>query len=322
MSTVTLHPNQLAPEEALSLLQQLVLLDGSGSTGLSRLQVMQLLCARKRALAAGDHSFDRLLVELGKQLDEQIRDGAPLAVKKRFTLLTDYFHRLELATGHLNHLAFMGSAQLDVELLVELKHDMEWFETIETGLFSRLMVDDLLKSPLLDSYGRRRVKLLVDGLAQIQTVKTQKSDMKFFDLQAVQGIITRLQLLEKEERLFMVLTEIVAEQSRLNQAAMSHMSTPQGREVIRRITTIELRQRHAVEGDIPDELFQKAFELVKLEAIYSNAILPQVVRGNVALRQDFIKKSGLDLFYLEDLEDQYCRRNGIDPALIQELREK
>jgi uncharacterized protein (TIGR04442 family) len=313
------HPNQLAPEEALALLQQLVLLDGSGSTALSRLQVMQLLCARKRALAAGDQSFDRLLFELGRQLDEQIRDGAPLAVKKRFTLLTDYFQRLELATGHLNHLAFMGSSQLGVELLVELKHDMEWFESIDDGLFARLMVDDLLKSQLLDSYGRRRVKLLVDGLARIQTVQTQKSDMKFFDLQAVQGIINRLQQLEKEERLFMLLAEIVAEQSRLNQAAMS---TPQGREAIRRVTTIELRQRHAVEGDIPDELFQKAFELVKLEAIYSNAILPQVVRGNAALRQDFIKKSGLDLFYIEDLEDQYCRRNGIDPSLIRELREQ
>ena len=319
MPTMTRHPNQLDTEEALALLKQLVLLDGPGSTNLSRLQVMQLLCARKRALAAGDHSFDTLLFELGNQLDEQIRDGAPLAVKKRFTLLTDYFHKLELATGHLNHLAFMGSYQLDVELLVELKHDMEWFEEIGAGLFSRLMVDDLLKSQLLDSFGRRRVKLLVDGLAQTQTVRTQKNDMKFFDLQAVQGIISRLQQLEKEERLFMLLAEIVAEQSRLNQAAMS---TPQGREVIRRVTTIELRQRHGVEGDIPDELFQKAFELVKLEAIYSNAILPQVVRGNSVLRQDFIKKSGLDLFYIEDLEDQYCRRNGIDPALIRELREQ
>ncbi|MCE1224856.1 MAG: TIGR04442 family protein [Geobacteraceae bacterium] len=314
---MTHPPNQLSPEEAQELLKQLVLLDGPGSTNLSRLQVMQLLCARKRAFAAGDSTFDALLFELGKQLDEQIRDGAPAVVKKRFNLLTDYFHRLELATGHLNHLAFMGSAQLTFELLVELKHDMEWFETIEVGLFSRLMVEDLLKSPLLDSYGRRRVKLLVDGLAKIQTVKTQKNDMKFFDLQAVQGIITRLQLLEKEERLFMVLTEIVAEQSRLNQAAMS---TPQGREVIRRVTTIELRQRHAVEGDIPDELFQKAFELVKLEAIYSNAILPQVVRGNGILRQDFIKKSGLDLFYIEDLEDQYCSRNGLSPDLLAAIR--
>lgn len=314
---MTHHPNQLNAEEALALLQQLVLLNGSGSTGLSRLQVMQLLCARKRALVAADHSFDTLLFELGKQLDEQIRDGAPQAVKKRFTLLTGYFHRLELATGHLNHLAFMGSSLLDLELLVELKHDMEWFESIAGGLFARLMVDDLLKSPLLDSYGRRRVKLLVDGLARIQTVKTQKNDMKFFDLQAVQEIVNRLQQLEKEERLFMLLAEIVVEQSRLNQAAMS---TPQGREIIRRVTTIELRQRHAVEGDIPDSLFQKAFELVKLEAIYSNAILPQVVQGNTALRQDFIKKSGLDLFYLEDLEDQYCRRNGLPSDMLDLIR--
>ncbi|MBV5350271.1 TIGR04442 family protein, partial [bacterium] len=80
-------------------------------------------------------------------------------------------------------------------------------------------------------------------------------------------------------------------------------------------------KRHAIEGEIPDSLFQKAFELVKLEAIYSNAILPQVIRGNKALRQDFIKKSGLDLFYIEELEAQYCDRNGIAFGTLEQLRD-
>lgn len=314
---MTQHSDQLNTEEALVLLKQLILPDEGGSINPTILQIKQLLWVRKHSLTSGDRSIDALLFDLGKLLDEQIRDGAPKSIKKRFLLLTDYFHKLESAAGHLNHLAFMGSNQLDVEQLVELKQDMELFETYEPGFFKQLFVEELLKSPLLDSYGRRRVKVLVDGLAQVQMLKMQKSDMKFFDIQAVQAIVTRLQVLEKEERLFMVLAEIVAEQSRLNQAAIS---TPQGRELIQRIATIELRQRHAVEGDIPDSLFQKAFELVKLEAIYSNAILPQIMRGKSALRQDFINKSGLDLFYIEELEERYCERHGIARELLDQLR--
>jgi len=311
-------PDQLSVEETLTLLKRLIVPNGQDIINPTVQQLKQLLCARKRSMATGERSIDALLFDLGKLLDEQIRDGAPVSVKKRFLLLTDYFHKLESAAGHLNHLAFMGCNQLDVEQLVELKQDMDLFNNFDPGFFNRLFVDDLLKSSLLDSYGRRKVKELVDGLAGINTIKMQKSDMKVFDLQAVQGIITRLQQLENEERLFMVLAEIVAEQSKQNLAAMS---TPQGREVIQRVTTIELRKRHAIEGEIPESLFQKAFELVKLEAIYSNAILPQVIRGNKALRQDFIKKSGLDLFYIEDLESQYCDRNGIAFGTLEQLRD-
>lgn len=310
--------DRLDMNEALALLRQVVLLEGQGSTSLSRQQMMQLLCARKHALAADDRSFDSFLFDLGKLLDEQIRDGAPAVVKKRFNLLVDYFHKLDAASGHLNHLAFIGGAQLDVELLVELKQDMELFESIRTGLFQRLFVDDLVKSPLLDSYGRRRIKILIEGLEQVQAIRMQKSELKVFDMQAVNAIIDRLQLLEKEERLFMLLAEIVAEQVKQNQASLS---TPQGRELIRRVTSIELRKRNVVEDAIPDLLFQKAFELVKLEAIYSNVILPQVMRGNAMLRQEFIKKSELDLFYIEDLEEQYCSRNNLDPAWVRQLRE-
>lgn len=311
------HPDQPDSEETLALIKRLILPNGPDIANPTIQQLKQLLHAHKRALATGERAIAALLFDLGKLLDEQIRDGAPESIKKRFQLLTDYFHKLESAAGHLNHLAFMGSNQLDVEQLVELKHDMDLFDAFEPGFFYQLFVDDLLKSSLLDSYGRRKVKVLMDGLAGINTIKMQKSDMKVFDLQAVQGIVTRLQQLEKEERLFMVLAEIVAEHAKLNQASLS---TPQGCEVIQRVTLIELRKRHAVEGEIPDSLFQKAFELVKLEAIYSNAVLPQVVRGNKALRQDFIQKSGLDLFYIEDLEAQYCDRNGISCETLEQVR--
>lgn len=311
------HPDQLTPEQALALLKLLALDSRPMPSRPSVKQLMQLLCARKRSLASGDRQFDTCLFELGKTLDEQIRDGAPVTLRAGFDLLTEYFRKLEAATGHLNHLAFMGSEQIDVELLVELKQDMELFASFSPDFFNRLLVDDLLKSQLLDSYGRRRIRLLLDGLAQVQEVRMQKSGARLYDLQAVQLIINRLNQLEQEERLFMQVAEVVLTLSGTQHLAIS---TPLGVEGIRRTTQIELRQRYGFEGQLPDALFQKALELVKLEAIYANAILPQVMRGNRGLRRDFIAKSGLDLFYIEELEARYCERNGISPELLQQLR--
>ncbi len=310
-------PAPLTSQEALTLLRHAVLLNGEGSATLTRQQLMQLLCARKRALAEDDRAMDSLLFELGKLLDEQIRDGAPAAIKKRFDLLTDSFHKLELGIRHLGHLAFMGSGRLDLAQLVELKQDMEWFEALHPGFFQRLVLDDLLKSPLLDSYGRRRVKLLVDGLDRVQTVKTRQHALACFDLQAIQAIIQQLETLEKEERLFMQLAEIMAEQVKQQQHALT---SPPGRELLKRLTTIELRRRHGVEGDIPDSLFNKAFDLIKLEAIYTNVVLPQALQGNRTLRQEFIAGSGLDLFYLEELEEQYCASRALPADTLSRLR--
>lgn len=312
------HPDQLSLEQALTLLRLLVL-DRRTTPVLPPLKLlMQLLCARKRSLASGDRQFDACLFELGKTLDEQIRDGAPVTIRASFDLLTEYFRKLEAATGHLNHLAFMGSEQIDVELLVELKQDMELFASFSPDFFNRLLVDDLLKSQLLDSYGRRRIRLLLDGLTQVQEVRMQKSGARLYDLQSVQLIINRLNQLEQEERLFMQVAEVVLSLSGTQQHLT--ISTPQGVEGVRRTTQIELRQRYGFEGQLPDTLFQKALELVKLEAIYANAILPQVMRGNSGLRREFVAKSGLDLFYIEELEVRYCERNGIDPELLQQFR--
>lgn len=310
-------PDQLTTQQALTLIRQLVLPSGNEIQNPTLVQLKQLLCAKKRALATGNRSFDALLLDLGTLLDEQIQAGAPETIKKRLLLLADYFHKLEAAAGHLNHLAFLGSAQLDAEQLVQLKHDMELFDSFEPGFFRRLFVDELLLSPLLDSYGRRRIKILLDGLAAIKTITLQNSDMKLYDLTAVQQLIEQLKQLEQEERLFMVVVDLVAEQTRLNQATVS---SPQGRETIKRIVVIELRKRLQVNHDIPEELFNRAIELVKLEAIYTNAVLPQVLRGNRTLRQEFITKSKLDLFYIEDLEQRYCNDNGIAPAIMEQLR--
>ena len=51
--------------------------------------------------------------------------------------------------------------------------------------------------------------------------------------------------------------------------------------------------------------------------MYLHSLLPQIIaERNVGLREDFLENSGLDRFYVEDLEREYYGKNGLN---IEEL---
>lgn len=68
--------DQQTLDQAFTLIRLLVLPAGREMQNPILLQLKQLLCAKKRALTAGDRSFDDLLLDLGKLLDEEmLRSG-------------------------------------------------------------------------------------------------------------------------------------------------------------------------------------------------------------------------------------------------------
>jgi len=52
---------------------------------------------------------------------------------------------------------------------------------------------------------------------------------------------------------------------------------------------------------------------IKKEAIYLHNLLPGIIaERDVALREDFLDNSGLDRFYVEELEREYFELNNLD----------
>lgn len=301
---------QTATEAACRLLERLFIENSADAAGsLDHNTLVQLISVRKQTFEQQDQRFDQLLLDAGRACDERSRDGAAAHLTQLFNFLIGFFGKVEAALGHISRLAFMDSEHLSVVLLLKLKKDQTIFDTLEAGLFRRLFVDELLENPLLGSYGRRRIKSLVQGIESADAAQ---------GVVAIEKIITRLHLLEKEERLFMWLLDII--RKRMTEHQMSYL-TPEGREVLTRLATLELRHRRLLEGELPAALFLRALDTIKKEAIYLNAVLPRIMQGDRGIRAEFVREAGLDLFYIEDLEERFCREHGLGHGMPARLRE-
>lgn len=295
---------QAALEDACRLLERLFIAGKADAASLDHHTLVHLLFVRKQTLEEQDRRFEQLLLDAGRLCDERARDGHELHLQQLFHFLAGFFGKVETALGHIARLAFMDSEHLTVELLQALKKDQTIFDSLEPGLFRRLLIDELLTNPLMGSYGRRRIKSLVQGIES--ATSPQATD-------EIERIATRLRLLEKEERLFMWLLDIIRE--RMTEPKSSYL-THEGRAVLAKLATLELRHRRLVEGDVPEELFQRALSTIKKEAVYLNVVLPRMLQGDRTIRDEFIRDAGLDLFYIEELEERFCSEQGLDQAWI------
>ena len=70
-----------------------------------------------------------------------------------------------------------------------------------------------------------------------------------------------------------------------------------------------------------DELFNEVILTIKKEAVYIHTLLPTIIAGkDIALREDFLENSGLDRFYVEELEREYFELNDLDMEELYQIR--
>ena len=83
----------------------------------------------------------------------------------------------------------------------------------------------------------------------------------------------------------------------------------------------ELKNKEQITGDIPGHLFNETIFVIKKEAMYIHSLLPQIIaEHNLGLREDFLENSGLDRFYVEELEREYYEKNGLDIGELYQIR--
>ena len=75
----------------------------------------------------------------------------------------------------------------------------------------------------------------------------------------------------------------------------------------------ELYNKGLYTADIPLAQFYNVVVNIKKEAVYLHNLLPKIVaERDVSLREDFLDNSGLDRFYVEELEREYFELNDLD----------
>ena len=102
----------------------------------------------------------------------------------------------------------------------------------------------------------------------------------------------------------------------------SKFATKADQDALRRDVTEELKARRRITQDIPDHIFQEVMLTLQKEAMYIQSILPVVVADrNSAMREDFLENSGLDRFYVEELEREYFENNGLELEGMYQIRQ-
>ena len=274
---------------------------------IDRADMLKLIRAKKKALENRDHSFDQVMLDASKVCDEKIRDGADSSLLDGFSYVITYLDRFDSVSNLINQLAFMENVKINVEMLQGLLEHKAAFDNLHKDSFYELFIRELFTNAYLGTFGRRKVKTLMEGLDLIET-----------ELSTIEELHHQLAEIDQEERIAIILLEHVRDRIR---NFYSKFTTKADQDALRREVTEELKTKNRKGADIPDRLFNEIIFTIKKEAMYLHSLLPQVItERNVSLREDFLENSGLDRFYVEELEREYFEKNGLDIEALYQIR--
>jgi uncharacterized protein (TIGR04442 family) len=274
---------------------------------IDRDDMLKLIKAKKNALENRDHSFDQLMLDASKECDEKIRDGADTSLLDGFSYVITYLDRFDSVSNLINQLAFMVNVKVNEEMLRGLLEHKAAFDNLHEDSFQELFIRDLFANAYLGSFGRRKVKTLMEGLVAIEARWS-----------SIEELHRQLSDIDQEERIAIILLEHVRDRIR---NFYSKFTTKSDQEALRREVVEELKTKKQIRTDIPDHLFSETIFTIKKEAMYLHSLLPQIIaERNVGLREDFLENSGLDRFYVEELEREYYEKNGLDIEDLYQIR--
>lgn len=274
---------------------------------INRRDMIQLLFAKQHARRNHDHSFEKLLLETGQLLDEQIRAGAPLSLLEDFSTIITFFDRYDSTSTNISQIAFMKSYRPTEELLQNLLNSRQEFSKLVKGLFDKLFFEDIIMNHYLGRFGRQKLTCLKQGLTEIAA-----------GVSTVKRLTAELKVIDGREKLYNIVLNHAKDRIRTR---YSRYNTKVEQDELCSELTDELLVRGIISKNLEPELFQTVIHDIKKEALYLRQLLPEIIANNdIDLRNDFLANSGLDHFYIEDLEREYFTLNRLGTEQLQQLR--
>jgi len=269
--------------------------------------MVKLLLAKKQAAENRDHAFEEMLLDASKACDEKIRDGADISLLEGYSYIITYFDRYDATSSAISRLAFMENIKISEEMIRSLLGNKNAFDMLAPGLFKRLFITGILENKYLGTYGRKKVSHLARGLKLIEENRL-----------TIRELLEQLLTIDRDERLHLILLEHVKDRIR---NFYSKYSSKADQEALKREVAEDLKHKKVLDGEIPDHLFQETILAIKKEAVYIHNLLPRIIAENdSSLREDFLENSGLDRFYIEELEREFFELNGLDMEELYQIR--
>ena len=269
--------------------------------------LIKLLKAKQKSTNHRDPAFESLLLDTVRACDEHARDTNDMTVLEAMSHILTYFDRYDSVSTTINNLAFMENSILSEDQIRSLSGNKEIFNQIHQELFREIFMDNLRDNQYLTRYGRKKVDTLHQGLLQIK-----KGDMTYRELSAL------LMTINEDERLYTAIHRYVKDRFK---SIYAELNSEKDQEIFIQDLNREMQSRGIVNKPIPHGVFEEIILDIRKESFYLNNLLPHIIvsRDN-KVREDFLLNSGLDRFYVEELERDYFDMNRIEMNILEEIR--
>ena len=293
--------------ETRQVLEGIFLTEAQIDASITAEDMKLLLHAKRQATENRDHTFEHILLETGRACDEKLHEGGDMALLEHFSYIVTYFDRYDNAYANINELAFMENVRFSEEKIRSLLGNKKAFDELDATLWKELFFKQIFENKYLGQFGRKKIQALAKGLKAIEESRL-----------AVPDLLGQLRTIELAERLYSTLLSHVKERIR---NFYSRYNTRAEQDALLVEVADELRNKGLIVDDIPPSLFRDVVVNIKKEAIYLHNLLPKIVaERDVALREDFLDNSGLDRFYVEELEREYFELNNLDMEALYLIR--
>ncbi len=269
--------------------------------------LIKLLKAKQKSTTHRDPAFESLLLDTVRACDEHARDANDMSVLEAMSSILTYFDRYDSAATTINNLAFMESSTLKADNIRSLFGNKEVFDKIHPDLFRELFIDDLRVNRYLTRYGRKKIDTLYHGLMQIKSGDT-----------TYRQLASSLAKITKDDKLYTTIHRYIKDRFK---SIYAEMNSKEDQEIFIQDLNREIQSRGIVQGPIPHIVFEEIILDIRKESFYLNNLLPHIIvsRDN-QVREDFLMNSGLDRFYVEELEKDYFQLNRIENEILEEIR--
>ncbi len=274
---------------------------------ISREDLIKLLIAKQKSTAVRDQAFEGLLLDTVRACDEHARDTDDMSVLEAMSRILTYFDRYDSTATMINNLAFMEDSTLSEDNIRSIFGNKEVFDEINANLFRELFIVTLRNNRYLTRYGRKKVDMLHVGLQQIKS-----GDTTYRDLSA------SISKINDDDKLYMAIHRYIKDRFK---SIYAELNSKEDQEIFIQDLNREIQSKGILQGPVPHKVFDEIILDIRKESFYLNNLLPHIIvsRDNM-VREDFLINSGLDRFYVEELEKDYFDMNKIERDIIEEIR--
>ena len=274
---------------------------------ISQEDIIKLLVAKQKSTVVRDQAFESLLLDTVRACDEHARDTNDMSVLEAMSRILTYFDRYDSTAMMVNNIAFMEDSTLSEDNIRSIFGNKEVFDEISADLFRDLFIGTLRDNRYLTRYGRKKVDMLYLGLQQIKS-----GDTTYRDLSAS---ITKI---NDDDKMYIAIHRYIKDRFK---SIYAELNSKEDQEIFIQDLNREIQSKGIIQGPVPHNVFEEIILDIRKESFYLNNLLPHIIvsRDN-RVREDFLINSGLDRFYVEELEKDYFDMNRIEQNILEEIR--